>query len=46
MKRTPGPAQLRWDACAWLAHWLPRLTRRLRHDGSLRYLWALLSDHA
>lgn len=29
------------DARAWLALWLPRLTRTLRHGGNHRYLWAL-----
>lgn len=28
------------DARAWLAHWLPRLTRTLRHNGKHRYAWA------
>ncbi len=26
---------------AWLARWLPLLTRPLRHPGNLRYLWGL-----
>lgn len=26
---------------AWLRTWLPRLTRRLRHPGNLRYAWGL-----
>lgn len=33
---TPGP-----DVKAWLEEWLPRLTRKLRHPGSLKYAWAL-----
>lgn len=33
-----GPAD---DGRAWLARWLPRLTRPLRHPGNHRYAWAL-----
>lgn len=29
------------DAEAWLATWLPRLTRRERHPGNHRYAWTL-----
>lgn len=29
------------DAAAWLAHWLARLTRPLRHPGNHRYAWVL-----
>ncbi len=29
------------DAAAWLALWLPRLTRPSRHPGNHRYAWAL-----
>jgi hypothetical protein len=29
------------DAKAWLATWLPQLTRRLRHPGNHRYAWGL-----
>jgi hypothetical protein len=29
------------DPAAWLGLWLPRLTRRVRHPGNHRYLWAL-----
>jgi hypothetical protein len=29
------------DSRAWLAGWLPRLTRPLRHAGNHRYAWAL-----
>lgn len=29
------------DAAAWLARWLPRVTRALRHDGNHKYAWAL-----
>jgi hypothetical protein len=31
----------REDARAWLTTWLPRLTRRVRHPGNHRYLFAL-----
>lgn len=46
-----GAAQLeRWgadalgeldDAVAWLAMWVPRLTRPLRHPGNFKYAWAI-----
>jgi len=26
---------------AWLEHWLPRLTRKIRHPGNHKYAWAL-----
>jgi hypothetical protein len=26
---------------AWLSHWLPRLTRTMRHPGAFKYAWAL-----
>lgn len=29
------------DAAAWLAAWLPRLTRPLKHRGAHKYIWAL-----
>ncbi len=29
------------DGAAWLARWLPRLSRPLRHPGNHRYAWAL-----
>lgn len=29
------------DVGAWLARWLPALTRPLRHSGNHRYVWAL-----
>ena len=29
------------DPREWLALWLPKLTRKLRHPGNLRYGWAL-----
>lgn len=29
------------DPAAWLAHWLPRLTRPLPHKGNHKYAWAL-----
>ena len=29
------------DRRAWLAHWLPQLTRPFRHPGNHRYAWAL-----
>jgi hypothetical protein len=29
------------DPAAWLAHWLSRLARPLRHPGNHRYLWGL-----
>ncbi len=32
------------DARAWLRLWLPRVTRRLRHAGNLRYVWGLRPD--
>jgi len=32
----PGP-----DVRAWLDHWLPRLTTRVRHPGVLKYAWPL-----
>jgi len=32
------------DSRAWLRLWLPRVTRRLRHAGNLRYVWGLRPD--
>ncbi len=29
------------DPTEWLARWLPRLTRRLRHTGNHKYAWSL-----
>lgn len=29
------------EAVAWLAHWLPLLTRPLKHPGNYRYAWSL-----
>jgi hypothetical protein len=29
------------DPDAWLARWLPELTRPMRHSGNLKYAWAL-----
>lgn len=29
------------DAVAWLARWLPMLTRPMRHGGNLKYVWDL-----
>jgi hypothetical protein len=29
------------DTAAWLAHWLGRLTRPLRHPGNFKYAWVL-----
>jgi hypothetical protein len=29
------------DGRAWLAHWLPLLTRRMPHPGNYRYAWSL-----
>lgn len=29
------------DSVAWLATWLPRLTRAMRHPGNFKYAWAL-----
>jgi hypothetical protein len=36
-----GAEPLSGDPVAWLAKWLPRLTRTQRHPGNHRYLWAL-----
>jgi hypothetical protein len=36
-----GADQPRGDLRVWLAEWLPRLTRPLRHPGNLKYAWAL-----
>ena len=36
-----GAAPLEGDPLAWLATWLPRLTRPLRHPGNHKYIWAL-----
>ncbi len=36
-----GAAPLEGDPRAWLAHWLPRITRGLRHHGNHKYLFAL-----
>lgn len=33
----PAPAG---DVDAWLAAWLPRITRKVRHPGNLKYAWA------
>jgi hypothetical protein len=37
---TPAPAD-KAARLAWLAEWLPRLTRPLRHPGNHKYAWAL-----
>lgn len=36
-----GAEPLRGDPRVWLATWLPRLTRKVRHPGCLKYAWAL-----
>jgi hypothetical protein len=36
-----GAAPLEGDPSDWLATWLPRLTRPLRHPGNHKYMWAL-----
>jgi hypothetical protein len=36
-----GAEPLRGDPAAWLAAWLPRLTRAVRHTGYLRYAFPL-----
>ena len=36
-----APLGEREDGAAWLARWLPALTRTIRHPGNLRYAWAL-----
>jgi hypothetical protein len=38
------PLTERDDGRAWLATWLPRLTRRLRHPGNYRYLFGLTPE--
>ncbi len=40
-----GAEPPRGDLAAWLALWLPRITRRLRHPGNHRYAWALHRRH-
>jgi hypothetical protein len=37
------PLGAREDARAWLARWLPVLTKPLRHDGNHKYVWAFRS---
>jgi hypothetical protein len=37
----PAAAAEREERLAWLAEWLPRLTRPLRHPGNFRYAWGL-----
>jgi len=36
-----GADPLRDDPASWLAYWLPRLTRPLRHRGNHKYAWPL-----
>lgn len=36
-----GAAPLEGDPRAWLAEWLPRVTRPLKHPGNLKYVWGL-----
>jgi hypothetical protein len=36
-----SPLSLADDAKAWLARWVPALTRPMRHPGNYRYLWAI-----
>jgi hypothetical protein len=36
-----GAAPLSGDPAAWLACWLPKLTRTLRHSGNHKYAWPL-----
>lgn len=37
---TPAPAE-RVERLAWLATWLPKITRAIRHPGNHRYAWTL-----
>ena len=37
----PPPVEERTE---WLASWLARLTRRLRHSGNYKYAWAIARD--
>lgn len=36
-----GALPLRGDPVAWLSHWLPKLTTRVRHPGNHKYAWPL-----
>ena len=36
-----GAAPIDGDPAVWLAHWLPQLTRRVRHPGNHKYCWPL-----
>jgi hypothetical protein len=40
-----GAAPLAGDPHAWLAEWLPRVTRPFRHPGNHRYAWILPKRH-
>jgi hypothetical protein len=33
------------DVLSWLRYWRPKITRRFRHPGNYRYLWALSKRH-
>lgn len=39
--RSFGAGPLSDDPRAWLARWLPLITRRVRHPGNHRYVWGL-----
>jgi len=36
-----GASPLTGNPASWLAHWLPKVTRTLRHPGNHKYAWAL-----
>ena len=40
-----GADPLTEDTTAWLARWLPRLTRTARHPGNHKYAWTLQRGH-
>jgi hypothetical protein len=39
-----GAGAFSGDPRAWLNEWLPRLTRKVRHPGNHKYVWALRRD--
>lgn len=41
VKHGAAPLTSEEDLERWMSFWLPRLTRRLRHQGNFKYIWAL-----
>ena len=46
LERYGADAHTGHDPTGWLAHWLPKLTRAVRHPGNHKYGWALTQTAA